>query len=134
MLRSRRFFRHQDCQNRLMSHFDVICVIWHQMSYYDAYDAYDAYDIKICHKSIWPILVSKEASGPQLLQQLVILLLINCFKIVKFKSRSGNFFLYKYLRSFVFSGRKMGILRQHVGTPYDFEISHGISYTQKEWD
>ena len=105
------------------------------MSYYDAYDAYDAYDIKIWHKSIWPILVSKEASGPQQLQQLVILLLINCFKIVKFEKRvSKKKILYKYLRSFVFVGRKKGILRQHVGTTYDFEISHGISYTQKEWD
>jgi hypothetical protein len=78
--------------------------------------------------------VSKEASGPQQLQELVLLLLINYFKIVKFKSGSGKIFLCKYLGSFAFSGRKMSILRQHVGTTYDFEISNGIPYTQKEWD
>jgi hypothetical protein len=62
LLRPRGFSRHQDRPNWLMSNFDVICVIWchkrHLMSN-------DAYDIKICHKSIWPILVSKEASRPQ---------------------------------------------------------------------
>ena len=62
LLRPRRFSRHLDRPNWLTSYFDVICVIWchtrHLMSN-------DAYDIKICHKSIWPILVSKEALEPQ---------------------------------------------------------------------
>ena len=76
LLRPRRFSRHQDRPNWLTSYFDVICVIWchtrHLMSN-------DAYDIKICHKSIWPILVSKEASGPQGSHLLIHFWLKNCF-------------------------------------------------------
>ena len=33
LLRSRRFFRHQDWPNWKTSYFDVICVIWHQMTF-----------------------------------------------------------------------------------------------------
>ena len=62
LLRSRRFFRDQDRPYWLMSYFDVICVIRHQMT---QMTSNDAYDIKMWHKSIWPILVSKEASWPQ---------------------------------------------------------------------
>jgi hypothetical protein len=60
--------------------------------------------------------VSKEASGPQQLQELIPLLLINCLKMLKFKSGSGEIFLYKNKKSYVFSGWKRSILRQHVGT------------------
>ena len=42
--------------------FCVIRVLWHQMT---LMTSNDAYDIKIWHQSIWPILVSKEASGLQ---------------------------------------------------------------------
>ena len=62
LLRSRRFFRDQDRPYWLMSYFDVICVIRHQMT---QMTSNDAYDIKMWHQSIWPILVSKEASWPQ---------------------------------------------------------------------
>ena len=34
LLRSRRSFRHQDQQNWLMSYFNVICVIRHNMTFY----------------------------------------------------------------------------------------------------
>ena len=99
LLRSRRFFRHQDRQNWLMSYIDVICVIRHQMTHMTSNDAYD---INIWLWSIWPILVSKEASGPQQSHLWIRFWLKNCFKIQKLKSGFGIFFLSKFWESFVF--------------------------------
>ena len=76
MLRSRRFFRHQHQQFWLMSYFDVICVIWCHMCHLMSNDTYD---IKIWHKSISPILVSKEASIPQQFHLLIQFWLKNSF-------------------------------------------------------
>ena len=63
--------------------------------------------------------MSKEASWPQQLQQLIFFLLINCFIIFKLMNALVKFFHHKYLKSFVFPGPKMGILRQqsrkHLG-------------------
>ena len=76
--------------------FDVICVIWcHLMSN-------DAYDIKIWHKSILPILVSKVALGPQLYNLWVRFGLRNCYKMKNFEIAYIIFFLYKFWKSFVF--------------------------------
>jgi hypothetical protein len=41
MLWSQHFFRHKDWQNWLMSYFDVICIIRHQMTHMTSNDAYD---------------------------------------------------------------------------------------------
>ena len=76
MLRSRRFFWHQYQHFWLMSYFDVICVIWCHMRHLMSNDTYD---IKIWHKSISPILVSKEASIPQQSDLLIQSWLKNCF-------------------------------------------------------
>jgi hypothetical protein len=46
--------------------------------------------------SILPILVSNEASGPQQSHLWIRLWLQNYFKIQKFKSGFGMFFLYKF--------------------------------------
>ena len=73
LLWSRRFFRHQDRRNRLISYIDVICVIWCHMRHLMSYVSFDvicAYDIDIWHQPILPILVSKEVSGPQQSQPL----------------------------------------------------------------
>ena len=88
LLRPRRFFRDQDRPNWLMSHFDVICVIWRHLRHLMSNDAYD---IKIWHKSIWPILVSKEASGSQQFHTLIRFWLENCFKINKLKIKKSFF-------------------------------------------
>ena len=93
LLRPRRFFRDQDRPNWLMSHFDVICVIWRHLRHLMSNDAYD---IKIWHKSIWPILVSKEASGSQQFHTLIWFWLENCFKINKLKIKKNHFFLYEF--------------------------------------
>ena len=61
-----------------MLYLDVICVIWHQMTHMTSNDAYD---IQIWHKSILPILVSKEASEPQLSNLWFQFGLRNCFKM-----------------------------------------------------
>ena len=93
-----------------MSYFDVICVIWCHMCHLMSNDAYD---IKIWRKSIWLILVSKEALGPQLYNLWVRFDLRNCFKIIKLKSESGIFFLYQLWKSVVFlgiTGETSGIL------------------------
>ena len=82
-----------------MSYFDVICVIWCHMCHLMSNDAYD---IKILHKSIWLILVSKEALGPQLHNLWLRFDLRNCFKMKWLKSAYGTFFLYKFWKSFVF--------------------------------
>jgi hypothetical protein len=76
MLRSRRFFWHQYWHFRLMSYFDVICVIWCHMHHLMSNDTYD---IKIWRKSISPILVSKEASIPQWSHLLIQFWLNNSF-------------------------------------------------------
>ena len=59
ILRSRHFFRHQDRPYQVMSYalYDIKC---HLMTIDN-----DAYDIKLGQQSSWPILLSKEASGPQ---------------------------------------------------------------------
>ena len=64
----------------------------------------DAYDIEIWRKSIWSILVSKEASGPEQSHPLIRFWLNNCFKIKMLKIGSEFFSLYKLWESFVFSG------------------------------
>ena len=87
LLKSRHFFRHQDWTNWLMSYASFV-IIWHLMSY-------DTYDIKIWRKVILTILVSKEAFRPQQLQELILLLSINCFKMFKLKRGLRLFFLYK---------------------------------------
>ena len=125
MLRSRRFFRHQDCQNRLMSYNDVICVIRHQMTHMTSNDAYD---INIWLWSIWPILVSKEASGPQQSHLWIRFWLKNCFKIQKLKSGFGIFFLYKFWESFVFFGpnsRPLSKVDLHPTSSF-FVFSHSM--------
>ena len=99
LLRPRRFFRDQDRPNWLMSHFDVICVIWHHLRHLMSNDAYD---IKIWHKSILPILVSKVALGPQLYNLWVRFGLRNCYKMKNFEIAYIIFFLYKFWKSFVF--------------------------------
>ena len=80
-------------RDQLMSYFDVICDNWchihHLMSNC-------AYDIKIFHKSIWLILVSKEAWGPQWSNLLVHFWLTNCFKLKKMIIRKIGFFLYEF--------------------------------------
>ena len=86
-LRSQQFFWQQD---RLMSYFYVKCVIWchtcHLLSN-------DAYDIKLWHKSIWPILVSKEATWPQWSHLLIhFAVQNNCFKIKKNDNRKNRIF------------------------------------------
>ena len=76
----------------LMSYasFDVIwCHMRHLMSN-------DAYDIKIWHNSILPILVSKEALGPQLYNLWVRFGLRIWYKMKKFKIADVIFFLYKF--------------------------------------
>jgi hypothetical protein len=103
LLWSRSFFRHLDRQNWLMSYIDVICVTRYQMTHMKSNDAYN---IKIGHRSIWPILVSKEASGPQQSHLCIRFWLNNCFKIQKLKSWFGIFFLYKFWESFVFLAQK----------------------------
>ena len=105
LLWSRRFVRHQDRQNRHMSYIDVICVIWHQMT---RMTSNDAYDINIWHQSIWPILVSKEAFGPQQSHLWIRFWITNCIKVQKLKSRFGIFFLYKFWKSFVFYAKTLG--------------------------
>ena len=72
--------------------FDIKC---HLMSN-------DAYDIKIWCFSIWPILVSKEASGPQQSHLVIRFWLKNCVNIKKLKSWSAIFSHYKFWESFVF--------------------------------
>ena len=49
------------------------------------------YDIKMCHKSILPILVSKEASEPQHSHPLIIFLINLYFNIEKFKKHPEIF-------------------------------------------
>ena len=105
LLWSRRFVRHQDRQNRHMSYIDVICVIRHQMT---RMTSNDAYDINIWHQSIWPILVSKEAFGPQQSHLWIRFWITNCIKVQKLKSRFGIFFLYKFWKSFVFYAKTLG--------------------------
>ena len=49
----------------------------------------DAYDMEIRHKPILPILVSKEASGPNHLHVLIRFGLTNEFKKLKLKNDRG---------------------------------------------
>ena len=86
-----------------MSYIDVICVIWCHMRHLMSNDAYD---INIWHQSMLPILVSKEASGPQQSHLWVRFWLNNSFKIQKLKIDFGIFFLYKFWKSFVFLDQK----------------------------
>ena len=74
---------------------------------------YDAYDIKIWHQPFWPIWVSKEPSGPQQSHFWVGFCLKKYFNIQKWKIESGNFFLYKFWKSFVFWAPKIGIYGKH---------------------
>ena len=53
-----------------------------------------------------PILVSKEAAGPQQSHLWVRFWLNNYFKIQKLKIDFGIFFLYKFRKSFVFLDQK----------------------------
>ena len=62
----------------------------------------DAYDINIWHRPIWPILVSKEASGSQQSHPLIRFGPNKSFKIKKFTNVFGIFFLYKFWKSFVY--------------------------------
>ena len=80
---------------------------------YMSYASYDikchimmnyAYDIEIWHKSIWSSLVSKWPSGPHQSHLFIRFGLTNCLKIKKLKNASEIFSLYKFWKSFVFSG------------------------------
>ena len=124
LLGSRHFFRHQDRQNR--SNRQDWCgadasldtkigeIGWcHILMSYAHMTSNDAYDINIWHWPISPILVSKEASGPQQSHLLIRFWLKNCFKIQKLKNVRRKIFLYRFLESFVFSGPKRRSWRQH---------------------
>ena len=93
----------------------------HLMSY-ASFDVICAYDINIWRQSIWPILVSKEASGPQESHLWVRFWIKNCFKIKKLKNVIGIFFLYKFWESFVFLGPKRWSWRQHFPEAFRLEI------------
>ena len=67
--------------------------------------SYDAYDIKIWHKSIWSILVSKRPSGPQQPHPFIRFWLKICLKIRKLTNASEMFSVYKFWKSFVFSAK-----------------------------
>jgi hypothetical protein len=82
----------------------------------------DAYDIEIWRKSIWSILVSKEASGPQQLHPVIWFWLNNWFKRKKKKNGSNKIFLYQFWESFVFLGPKMWSWRQHFPESLRLEI------------
>jgi hypothetical protein len=54
--------------------------------------SYDAYDIKIWHQSIWPILVSKEAYGPQQSHLLMQIWLNKILQNKNIEKRDGMIF------------------------------------------
>ena len=82
LLRSRRFFRHQDCLNRLMSYFDA----------YASYDikchimTNDAYDIEMNTSQIGRSWCPKWLSWPQQSHPVIRFWQYNFFKIEKCKT------------------------------------------------
>ena len=96
--------------------------------------SYGAYDIYIWHKSIWPILESKEASKPQDSHPWIWFWRKNCLNMPKIKSVSRKFFLYKFWDSFVFSAQKY---RSRGSTsPYLSEVNLMFmeSVEHREWE
>jgi hypothetical protein len=52
--------------------------------------------------------VSKDARGPQHLHPMIVFWLKECLKMSKMKNESGNIFLYKFVKAFVFFDQTRG--------------------------
>ena len=110
LLRSRRSFRHQYRPHWLMSYFNVIRVIRHNMT------------CNVWHQSIWSIWVSKRPSGSQQSHPLIRFWLNNCLKIIKIEYVSEIFSLYEFWESFVFWRPKRWCWRKHFSVSLRLEI------------
>ena len=115
---SRRSFRHQDWQIWHMSYSYVICVICHNLTYYDIWCIWHMN--MTC--SIWSILVSKRPSEPQQSHPLIRFQWKNVLKLNKMKNVPRVFSLYTFRASFVFLALKRWSWRQHFPKALRLEI------------